>query len=108
MSSRFQRPSETGFSVTFEDELIDALYDVETAVENTPYSQVSSAYWSSQFEQVIVNGQNLIAIGMEDVNYILDEISLRTDEAEVLMADVLWAADESEVAAADFRSIANQ
>ena len=96
----------TGFSVTFEDELIDELLDAELAIENTSYSVASGHSWSTQFETMIDKGQKLVDFGMEDVGYILDEISLGTDEAEVLMADVLWAADESEVAAEDFRAIA--
>lgn len=95
----------TGFSVAFEDDLIDELIDAETAIETAHHSAFSLTSWSMQFEQIIVKGQKLVSIGLENVWYILDEISLETDEAQVLMADVLWAADESEVAAADFRKV---
>ena len=95
----------TGFSVTFADELVDELIDAETDIENAHHSTFTGHSWANQFEGVIATGQQLIEIGMEDVRYILDEISLDSDEAEVLMADVLWAADESEVAASDFRDL---
>ncbi len=96
---------QTGFSVTFEDELVDELINAETNVEIAHHSTFSGHSWPRQFEDVIDKGQTLVEIGMEDVRYILDEISLGTDEAEVLMADVLWAADESEAAASEFREL---
>ena len=96
---------QTGFSVTFEDELIDELVDTEINIETAHHGTFSGHAWPSQFEAVIRKGQTLVEIGMEDARYILDEISLGSDEAQVLMADVLWAADESEVAASNFREL---
>ena len=94
---------QTGFSVTFADELADELINAESNIENAHYYTFTGHSWPSQFEEVITKGQELIEIGMENVRYILDEISLDSDEAQVLMADVLWADDESEAAASDFR-----
>ena len=96
---------QTGFSVTFADELVDELITAKTNIENAHYSTFTGYSWPHQFETIITKGQKLIEIGMEDVRYILDEISLASDEAQVLMADVLWANDESEVAAAEFRDV---
>lgn len=96
---------QTGFSVTFADELVDELITAKNNIENAHYGTLTGYSWPHQFEAIITKGQKLIEIGMEDVRYILDEISLASDEAQVLMADVLWADDESEVAAAEFRDV---